>query len=346
MKLFSLEGMPIEELNFENGQQVGSQKYFDGSGHLEREEIRYTGADYKDIRYYYPNGKVRVSFRQNAAGKPIKEYSNWHENENLAYSYLLDDKGNHIQSSYFEYYPDGSKMLEVDRRGDEPRYINFWDESGVQGLKDGTGEYFYEFSNGGDTTSYEYHFVDYKKHGVQKEFRNGVLVKYTEMNHGEFEGYQREFYSNGRLSREYLMKAGKVISQRSQKRFENPVLRVKIETQENELWIKTLQFEPSDTYPVLLNGDEVKDQINLHLDVFEQYREERIMTANYLLHIDSNGEVKGHNFSSADNGYVTVAVEDFFPSLKFTPGKKGGKPVNSYLGFRVSLWLEESKPLP
>ena len=345
VKLFSLEGIPIEELNFENGQQVGSQKYFDELGRLEREEVLFADSDFKEIRYYHPNGRLSYQGKEGPNYKKIGPQTYWYENGTVKYSYLMDENGNHT-SPYFEFYPDGSKMLEVDRRGVEPKYINFWDENGIQHLKEGTGEYFYEFSYGGDTTSYEYHFVDFKKHGVQKEFRNGVLVKYTEMNHGEFEGYHREFYPNGRLKEEYLMKAGKVISQRSQKRFENPVLRVKIETQENELWIKTLQFEPSDTYPVLLNVDEVKDQINLNLDVFEQYREERIMTANYLLHINSNGEVKGHNFSSADNGFVSSAVEELFPSLKFTPGKKGGKPVDSYLGFRVSLWLEESKPLP
>lgn len=214
VKLFTLEGIPIEELNFDNGKQLGSQKYFDESGRLEREEFLYPEEDYKDVRYFYPSGQVKLSLRQNSKGQMIEEYSKYHENGTVSFSYQLDANGKHT-SAYFEYYPDGSKMLEVDRRGEQPKYLNFWDEDGIQHLKEGTGEYFYEFSYDGDTSRYEYHFVDYKKHGVQKEFRNGVLVKYTEMNHGQYDGYHREYYPDGRLKEEYLMKANKVISHRS-----------------------------------------------------------------------------------------------------------------------------------
>lgn len=214
VKLFTLEGIPVEELNYENGKQLGSQKYFDESGLLEREEILYLEVDYKDIRYFYPSGQVKISLRQNSEGQMIAEYSRYHENGTLAFTYHLDKNGKHI-GPYFEYYPNGSKMLEVDRRGEEPKFINYWDENGVQQLIDGTGYYNDFFAYGGDTTRYEYHFVDFKKHGIQKEFLNGVLVKYTEMNHGLYDGYHREYYPDGRLKEEYLMKANKVVSHRN-----------------------------------------------------------------------------------------------------------------------------------
>lgn len=344
VRLLTLDGVLIEELNFANGQQVGSQKYYDESGRLEREEILYPTPAFKDIRYFYPSGQLKISFRQNDAGQMVEEYSRLHENGSLAFSYQLDDSGNHT-GPYFTYYPDGSKMLEVDRRGGEPKYMNYWDDNGNQQLKDGTGDYTDIYAYEGDTTRYEYHFVDYKKHGIQREFRNGVLTKYTEMNQGQYDGYHREFYPNGRLKQEYLIKAGKAISQNTQPRFENPVLRVKIQTQENETWIQALEYELTDTYPVLLNGDEVKGKINLSPWIFEMYWEERELSAHYLLHINSQGEVTGHNFASADNGFVTRAVEELFPYLKFTPGKRGGKPVDSYLGFWVKLWFEEGDAL-
>lgn len=340
VKLFTLNGMPIEELNFENGQQLGSQKYFDESGRLEREEILYPEVDYKDIRYFYPNGQVKIKLRQNSGGQMIEEYSRYHENGTIAFSYRLDANGNHT-GPYFEYYPNGSKMLEVDRRGEEPKYINFWDENAVQQLVDGTGKYTDIFAYGGDTTIYEYQFVDYKKHGVQKELRNGVLVKYTEMNHGQYDGYHREFYPDGRLKEEYLMKANKVISHRSQKRFENPVLGVNIRTYESGSWIKSLELEEPEIYPVLLNCNEVKEQIAVPLEVFEEYPDETVITANYLLHIDSKGTVSGYDLSYWDNESVTNAAEKIFPSLKFTPGTRAGEKVDSYLGFRIWLWLED-----
>lgn len=214
VKLFTLEGILIEELIFENGKQLGSQKYFDDSGRLEREEFLYPEEDYKDVRYFYSNGQVKVELRQNSEWQMIGEYSRYHENGTIAFSYRLDANGNHT-GPYFEYYPDGSKMLEVDRRGEEPKYMNFWDENGIQKLIDGTGDYSHVYSYGGDTLLYEYQFVDYKKHGIQREFRNGVLVKYTEMNHGQYDGYHREYYPDGRLKEEYLMKANKVVSHRS-----------------------------------------------------------------------------------------------------------------------------------
>lgn len=214
VKLFTLEGIPLEELHFVNGKQLGSQKYFDESGRMEREEILYASADYKDIRYFYPNGQVKTSLRDNSDGKMIGEYSRYHENGSLAFSYQLDVNGKHT-GPYFEYYPDGSKKVEVDHRGEEPKYINYWDENGVQQLIDGTGIFTDSYSYDGVTIRYEYQFVDFKKHGVQKEFRNGILVKYTEMNHGQYDGFHREYYPDGRLKEEYLMKANKVVSHRS-----------------------------------------------------------------------------------------------------------------------------------
>ena len=137
------------------------------------------------------------------------------------------------------------------------------------------------------------------------------------------------------------MKADKVVSYRSQKRFENPILRVKIETQENESWIKSLDFETSDTYPVLLNGDEVKNKINLSPGVFEMDQEERELSAYFLLHVNSQGRVTGNNSSWSENSAISRAVEELFPSLKFNPGTRSGRNVDSYIGFRVKFWLEE-----
>jgi hypothetical protein len=140
------------------------------------------------------------------------------------------------------------------------------------------------------------------------------------------------------------MKANKVVSHRSQKRFENPILRVKIETQENESWIKSLDFETSDTYPVLLNGDEVKNKINLLPGVFEKDQEERELSAYFLLHVNSQGRVTRNNSSWSENSTISRAVEELFPSLKFNPGTRSGRKVDSYIGFRVRLWLEEKPP--
>lgn len=214
MKIHSPEGVLVKEFNFEKGIQVGVQRYFDENGVLNKEEVLFPNSDTKEIRYYYPNGQLQYKGNQKGLYKNVGLQTYWHKNGALKYSYVLDENGNHT-GPYMEYYPDGTKSLEVDRRKEEPVYLNFWDEKGVQRLKDGTGEYFYEYSYDGVTIRYEYQILDYKKHGVQKEFRNGVLVKYTEMNHGLFDGYHREYYPDGSLKEEYLMKANQVVSHRS-----------------------------------------------------------------------------------------------------------------------------------
>ncbi len=214
MRITSPEGILLREFNFENGIQVGVQRYFDEDGKLNREEVLFLDTDIKEIRYYHPNGQLSYQGKEAPNYKKVGQQKYWHENGQVKYSYLMDDLGNHT-GPYFEYYPDGSKMLEVDRRGEEPIFLNFWDEYGVQLLKDGTGEYRYIYTYADDTIRYEYQYLDYKKHGIQREFHNGVQIKYTEMNKGQFDGYHREYYPDGRLKEEYLMKADKVVSHRS-----------------------------------------------------------------------------------------------------------------------------------
>ena len=214
MTITSPEGIILREFNFENGVQVGAQLYFGEDGKLNREEVLFPDTDIKEIRYYHPNGQLSYRGKEAPNYRNVGQQTYWHDNGMVKYSYLMDANGNHT-APYFEYYSDGSKMLEVDRRENPPKYLNFWDENGNQLLIDGTGIFTDVYSYGGDTIRYEYQFVEYKKHGIQREIRNGVLVKYTEMNHGQYDGYHREYYPDGRLKEEYLMKANKVVSHRS-----------------------------------------------------------------------------------------------------------------------------------
>ncbi len=344
VKLFTLNGIPIEEFNFENGKQLGSQKYFDVSGRLEREEILYPEVDYKDIRYFYPSGQVKISLRQNLDGTMIGDYSRYHENGSLAFTYHLDDNGNHTDV-YFEYYPDGSKMLEVDRRGEEPKYINYWDENGIQLLKDGNGIYIYESGTPPETVfRYEYQFKNYMEDGIQRIFRNGILTDYREMIEGQLHGYYRKYYPNGKLHQEYRIENGKVLEFQEKPLFDNPKLVAEIETEELESYLIQKEYELSDQYPRLLNKNEVLPLISVSTDVFGEYGWEQPMFGSYLLHVDQNGKVVGHDFFSSTNDSIARSTESIFPQLKFEPGLKNGVPVKSYIWFKVRVWLEDGNP--
>ena len=155
MRITSPEGILLREFNFENGIQVGVQRYFDENGDLDKEEVLFPDSEIKEVKYYHPNGQLSYQGNEAPNYKNVGQQTYWHENGKVKYSYLMDDLGNHT-GPYFEYYPDGSKRVEVDRRGLEPKYINYWDESGVQHLVGGTGIFIDSYSYEVDTSRYEY----------------------------------------------------------------------------------------------------------------------------------------------------------------------------------------------
>ncbi|WP_296705187.1 hypothetical protein, partial [Algoriphagus sp.] len=341
LRIFSPEGIISEELNYENGIQLGTQKEYDKEGRLFKTEVIHSQPRKTEISYFYPNGQTEVSLTEDSLGTPVGEHSKWYENGVLEWKYTRDKNGNHT-GPYFEYYPNGEKKVELDLREDKHRYINFWDEEGNQLLKDGTGIYYDEYQIGESTYKNEYLFKDFLEDGVQKGYKNGILQSYKEMKNGKPEGYFRNYYTNGKLKEEYLIKDGKVISHQTQPLFENPKLKVELETRVDEKSLILRDYPISEVYPELLNEAEIAEHIVCPSEVFELYGWDKKLRASYLIHINDSGEISGFDFFSADNGYVTKAIEESFPKFKFKPGLKSGRPATSYLVLRVEMWLTES----
>jgi antitoxin component YwqK of YwqJK toxin-antitoxin module len=173
-------------------------------------------------------------------------------------------------------------------------------------------------------------------------FRNGILIDYREMSDGQLDGYSRKFYTNGKLHQEYLIKNGKVLGFQERPLFNNPKVVAEIETQELESFLIQKEYELSDQYPRLLNKNEVLPLVSLSKEVFGEYGWDITMFGSYLLHVDQNGKVVGHDFFSSTNDSIARSVEKIFPQLKFEPGLKNGIPVKSYIWFKVNVWLEEN----
>lgn len=342
MKIFSPEGIISKELNYENGVQLGSQKEYDVESRLYKTEVIHSQPRKTEISYYYPNGQIKVSLIKDSLNIAVGEYSKWYENGALKWKYTLDKNGNHT-GPYFEYYPNGQKKVEMDLREGKPRYINFWDDKGNKLLKNGTGIYYDEYQMGEFSYKNEYQYKNYLEDGVQKDYTNGILRTYQEMKEGKLEGYYRNYYPNGKLKDEYLMKDGEVISHKTKPLFENPKLNVAIETSVDESSLILREYPLSDVYPVLLNEAEVSAQMAYPYEGFEPYGWDRKLGASYLLHINDSGEISGHDFLVADNGYVTDVIEALFPEFKFKPGLIDDNPVKSYLSIRVKMWLTESE---
>ena len=344
MTITSPEGILLREFNFEYGVQVGLQRYFDEEGKLDREEVLFPDTDIKEIRYYHPNGQLSYQGKEAPNYRNVGQQTYWHDNGTVKYSYMMDANGNHT-APYFEYYSDGSKMLEVDRRENPPKYLNFWDENGIQLLKDGNGIYMFESGSLPETVfRHEFQLKNYKEHGIQKMFRNGILTDYREMSDGQLHGYYRKYYPNGKLHQEYRIENGKVLEFQEKPLFDNPKLVAEIETEELESYLIQKEYELSDQYPRLLNKNEVLPLITVSNEVFGVYGWDTKMFGSYLLHVDENGKVVGNDFITADNGYVSRSTESIFPHLKFEPGLKNGVPVKSYIWFKVRVWLEEGNP--
>ena len=258
MTITSPEGILLREFNFEYGVQVGLQRYFDEEGKLDREEVLFPDTDIKEIRYYHPNGQLSYQGKEAPNYRNVGQQTYWHDNGTVKYSYMMDANGNHT-APYFEYYSDGSKMLEVDRRENPPKYLNFWDENGIQLLKDGNGIYMFESGSLPETVfRHEFQLKNYKEHGIQKMFRNGILTDYREMSDGQLHGYYRKYYPNGKLHQEYRIENGKVLEFQEKPLFDNPKLVAEIETEELESYLIQKEYELSDQYPRLLNKNEVQ----------------------------------------------------------------------------------------
>ena len=66
---------------------------------------------------------------------------------------------------------------------------NCWLESGKQTLKDGTGVYIYDYSSwAGRVEHNEQEYKNYKRHGKQYTYTNGVISLYQEMEDGKENG--------------------------------------------------------------------------------------------------------------------------------------------------------------
>lgn len=123
--------------------------------------------------------------------------------------------------------------------------------------------------------------------------------------------------------------------------FDNPKLVAEIETQELESFLIQKEYELSDQYPRLLNKNKVLPLVSLSKEVFGEYGWDITMFGSYLLHVDQNGKVVGHDFFSSTNYSIARSAEKIFPQLKFEPGLKNGVQVKSYIWFKVRVWLEE-----
>jgi len=107
----------------------------------------------------------------------------------------------------------GIKKLEAETRDRTVLFHNYWNKEGKQLLENGAGLYINEYSIFKDEVSrQENEYKDYKRHGRQWTYTNGILTLYQEMANGKEHGVTKTFNNQGKLQETILYENGKELS--------------------------------------------------------------------------------------------------------------------------------------
>lgn len=341
-KSFYENGNPKEEIYYEGGEQTGERKEFYDNGIL---EYQVTKNELKNIliqRWYHENGNPKkLESKLIDKNERIGEYKEWYKNGQLAetgtYKSAYEREG-----EWLEFYQNGSKKVEAEFINGDFILKNHWNEKGEQILTNGTGLYVYEYSMFEDEIDRnEHEYKDFKRHGKQKTFTNGVLTLYQEMENGENHGITKSYYDNGNLKEEIVYEDGVVISEKEFPIFENPVVIVAVVCEMEDEWLLNRELEIADIYPMLLNKEELEKGFNVSTSVFEGYPQDTELSYSYFVSIDKVGKVTKLDFLLADNVTLLEEVEENIERMNFKPAQKDGVNVNSYLIIKHELKLGE-----
>ena len=227
-----------ELFHLENGKVTGEFKRFYENGPL-KESIAYQeGTPTGEWVEYFENGKVQFRSQKDVSsptfrhqwfyenGNPKKlehirqdnnerlgEYKEWYENGQLS------ETGRYVSNlertgKWVEFYPNGHKKVEAEFKNGEFLLHDHWNEQGEHTLKEGTGIYVYETKMHETYVRNEHEYKNYRRHGKQKTYTNGILTLYQEMKDGLEDGYTRDYDTTGKLEEEILYQKGEVVSKR------------------------------------------------------------------------------------------------------------------------------------
>ncbi len=337
---FYENGVLQERILYLNGAQTGEKDEFYENGNIKYRIKRDRGLDQFHHQWFYGNGNPQKSeHRLTGKRECTGEYREWYENGHLSKSgtYITGSKRD---GAWLEYYSDGSKRIEGEYRDGVFFFHNYWNGEGQQLLKDGTGIYVNEYTDAsGDTYRKEQEYNNYRQHGQQKSFDNGVLTLCQEMVNGLPDGLARAYYKNGRIKSEEVYKNGQSVSYKTFSKSENLTGKVRFTYLMKEEWLKEKELPVADTYPVCINEEAIKAIIKTPKVLFEpRYQDVEGATCLWLS-VDEKGNVTNVEFRSAymTNGNEFTKVARI---MKFTPAAKDGKPVPSYIYIIASFTVE------
>jgi antitoxin component YwqK of YwqJK toxin-antitoxin module len=341
-KSFYESGRIKEEIQYSKGEQTGERVEYYENGNKKYTIRKNLQLNQFEHYWYYENGNSqKLEHRLLEKDERIGEYKEWYNNGQLT------ETGIYISAyerdgKWLEFYKDGRKKLESEFINGNFLIQNCWNEKGEQTLKDGTGLYVYDYSGWeGHLDHNEQEYKNYKRHGQQKTFSNGVLSLYQEMENGIENGFTRTYYKNGKIKEEKVYKEGKEISTKNFTMFDNPKVVTVIKCEMQDEWLINRDLEIADTYPIAINNVEISNAFIVDVSFYDGYSQDNDLNYNYFVTVDEKGNVLELNFLSASNGQITKEVESNILKLKFKPAMKNGKPIRSYIIVKHEFKLNE-----
>jgi antitoxin component YwqK of YwqJK toxin-antitoxin module len=339
-KSFYESGKIKEQIQYLKGEQTGERVEYYENGNKKYSVVKDPALKQFEHYWYYENGHPnKLEHKLLDSDKKIGEYKEWYDNGQLA------ETGNYVSAyerdgRWLKFHKDGSKKLEAEFKNGDFLIQNCWNENGEQTLKDGTGLYVYDYSGWeGHLDHNEHEYKNYKRHGQQKTFSNGILSLYQEMQDGVAHGYTRNYYQNGKLKAEEFYQHGVVVSSKTFPKSDNLVGKVTFQFLMKDEWLKDGDLPTADTYPVCLNEDDIKHIIQTPPSLFELEHQDNAGSTCLWLSIDDKGNVTDVEFKSAS---FTRGEElyDVVDQMKFKPATKDGKNVSSFIYVIANFTVE------
>ncbi len=339
-KSFYENGKPKEIIQYLNGEQTGEREEYYESGNKKYTVKKLSDKNQLQHFEYHENGKPKkLEHKLIDKDESIGEYKEWYDNGQLAEigTYISNNKRN---GEWLEFHKNGKKKLEAEFNDGEFLIHNCWLENGEQTLKNGTGIYIYDYSESEEHLEHkEQEYKNYKRHGKQYTYRNGVISLYQEMENGKENGMTRSYYKNGNIEEEKKYEDGKEVSKKEFPMFENPFVVTEIVCEMENKWLTNRELETADQYPTPTNSKEIASNLKAPISLFDGYRQDQDLSYSYFVTVDEKGNVINKEYSIADNLIFTEQVENAIPKIKFVPAIKDGKKTKSYVFVKFKFRL-------
>jgi antitoxin component YwqK of YwqJK toxin-antitoxin module len=166
-----------EKIQYSAGAETGEREEYFRNGNLKYKVEKLSELNQLKHQYFFENGNLKELLHKHIhKNERAGEYKEWYENGQLSVvgAYSHDQKRD---GTWLEFYKDGRKKVEATFKDGVFFLHNHWNEKGEQILKDGTGLYVYEYTMFNKKVERnEHEYKNYRRHGVQKTFINGVLT--------------------------------------------------------------------------------------------------------------------------------------------------------------------------